>query len=204
MHQLSLAVNPINWRLHTARKADPAFQAFTKRVLERDNHTCQYCGFQARQYQEIVNIDMDYNRNVIANLATACCFCTQCFFLDAVGKSDYGGGTLIVLPEISQNDLNAFCHVLFCAMTNATAYQSSAQAIYRSFKFRAQALEEQFGAGTSRPAFFGQLLNESMQADAKLKTAVLKNVRLLPSHAKFRKQIETWAQAALDEIPDNA
>ncbi len=204
MYPLSLSVNPNNWRLHTARKYDPAFENFSKRTLERDSYTCQFCGFQAKEYQEVINVDMDYNRNVMANMATACCFCTQCFFLDAVGKNDFGGGTLILLPEISQNDLNGFCHVLFCAMTNATAYQTSAQTIYRSFKFRAQVLEELYGAGSCRPALFGQIVNESKKMNGDAKASVLSDIRLLPSHAKFRKQIETWAAAALNEIPTEA
>ncbi len=202
MYPLTLSVKPGNWRLFAARKADPAFQSFSKRVLERDMYTCQYCGFQAREFQEVVNLDQNYNRNVLSNMITSCCFCTQCFFLEAVGRNDYGGGTLIYLPEITQNDLDAFCHVLFCAMTNATAYQSSAQALYRSFKFRAQAVEEQFGPGTCRPNNFGQMIIESDKTDGKITEKLLSNLRLLPSHAKFRKQIETWAKAALEEIPE--
>ena len=71
-------------------------------------------------------------------MITACCFCTQCLFLQAVGLDEMGGGQLIYLPEISQADLNSFCHVLFCAMENNTGYQDSAQSIYRSLKFRSQ------------------------------------------------------------------
>ncbi len=187
--------------MFAARKTDPAFQSFSKRVLERDSYTCQYCGFQAQEYQEVVNLDQNYNRNVLSNMVTACCFCTQCFFVETVGKNDYGGGTLVYLPEISQSDLNAFCHVLFCAMSNATAYQSTAETLYRSFKFRAQAVEEQFGPGTCRPPIFGQLVLESAKINEKITKDILKNLRLLPSHAKFRTQIETWAQAAIQEIP---
>ncbi len=94
------------WRLFAARKADTAFANFSEKILERDRYTCQFCGFQAKQFQEVVNLDHNYRNNKAANMATACCFCAQCFFIEAVGQSEYGGGTLIYLPEVKQVDLN--------------------------------------------------------------------------------------------------
>jgi len=188
------------WRVFNARRADKAFQAFQKKVFARDRYTCQFCGFQAKLFQEVVNIDGDYSNNKLSNLATSCCFCSQCFFLESVGMGDYGGGTLIYLPEMTQAELNSFCHVLFCAITNNTGYKSSAQTIYRSFKFRSQIVEDKFGEGSSDPSIFGQLLIDSETTDYQTTQIIFKNMRLLPSRAKFRNQIEQWAQAALDEI----
>lgn len=188
------------WRLKAARKADPAFRAFEKKIFTRDNYSCQFCGFQAREYQDVVNLDHDYRNNKMSNLATACCFCSQCFFLESVGVGDYGGGTLIYLPEITQGELNSFCHVLFCAITNDTGYKTTAQSIYRSFKFRSQVIEEKFGEGSSAPSAFGQLLIECGVDSSDTSDALLADVRLLPSRAKFRKQIEHWAANALDEL----
>ncbi len=48
-------------------------------------------------------------------MATAVAFVPNVFFSDAVGVS-YGGGSLVILPELTQNWLNSFCHVLFCAI----------------------------------------------------------------------------------------
>lgn len=183
-----------------SRRADPAFQAFGKKVFRRDNYTCQYCGFQARDYQEIVNLDQNYYNNKLSNMVTACCFCTQCFFIESVGQGGYGGGTLIFLPEISQNDLDSFCHVLFCAIANDTGYKNVAQNIYRNFKMRAQIVEEQFGEGASNPAVFGQLLIDTKAKERSNYQEMLKNLRLLPSRASFRTQIESWATAALSEL----
>ena len=73
--------------------------------IERDNYTCQYCGFQAKEYQEIVNLDGNYTNNKLSNMVTACCFCSQCLFLQSVGLDEMGGGQLIYLPEMSQADL---------------------------------------------------------------------------------------------------
>jgi intracellular multiplication protein IcmJ len=200
VHPIKLEVNTEGRRIFSLRKSDPAFLDFAKKALRRDNYTCQFCGFQARDYQEIVNLDHNYANNKLSNLVTSCCFCTQCFFLESVGTGGFGGGTLVYLPEVSQNNLDSFCHVLFCAIANDTGYKTTAQAIYRSFKLRSQPVEEQFGEGSSNPAVFGQLLVDSGAKNLACYTDILKPLRLLPSRASFKTQIEHWAATALNEL----
>ncbi len=200
MHELELAVNLAGWRIFVRRKQDKAFLPVQQRVFDRDVYTCQYCGFQAKEYQEVVNADGNYNNNKLSNLLTACCFCSQCLFLQAVGIDEMGGGQLIYLPEMTQGDLNSFSHVLFCAMENNTGYQTSAQSIYRSLKFRSQIVENKFGSGTSNPSAMGQILIEYREQVPDAKIDILKNLRLLPSHAKFRIQLDAWSKAALEEL----
>lgn len=200
MYPIKLNANPEGWRVFIARKADPAFQTFSKKVFRRDNYTCQYCGFQAREYQEIINLDQNYRNNKLSNMVTSCCFCAQCFFIDSVGIGGYGGGTLIYLPEIAQGSLDSFCHVLFCAIANDTGYKNTAQNIYRSLKLRSQMIEEQFGEGTSTPAVFGQLLVDTGIKEQPNYNLVIENIRLLPSRASFKTQIEQWAATALNEL----
>lgn len=200
--KLKLMATPGSWRLYSARKVDERFKDFERKVFLRDRYTCQFCGFQARHYQEIVNVDADFSNNRLTNLVTSCCFCAQCFFLESVGVGGYGGGTLIFLPELSQPELNSLCHVLFCAITNDTGYKSSAQNIYRSLKYRSQMVEDKFGEGTSDPAIFGQLMIDSGINTEEKREKLLHNILLLPSRAKFRTQIEKWAASALEEIAD--
>lgn len=202
LYELKLVASPGSWRLYSARKSDTRFKTFEQKVFKRDRYTCRFCGFQAKHYQEVINLDGNYNDNRLENMVTSCCFCTQCFFIESVGVGGYGGGTLIYVPELSQSEINSLCHVLFCAITNDTGYKESAQTIYRSFKFRAQAVEEKFGEGTSDPAIFGHLLIDSGQTEGETVDKIFHNVRLLPSRAKFRKQIEHWAASALEEIAD--
>lgn len=204
MHELKLAVNLIGWRIFVRRREDKAFLPVSNRVFERDNYICQFCGFQAKEFQEVVNIDNNYMNNKIDNLITACCFCSQCLFLETVGLDEMGGGQLIYAPEISQADLNSFCHVLFCAMGNGTGYQDSAQAVYRGFKFRSQIVENKFGAGTSNPAIFGQMVLEYRAKNPDAKIDILDEMRLLPSHTKFTVQLDAWAAAALEELSAEA
>ncbi len=200
MQTLQLGVIPGAWRMFIARKRDKAFSKFSERVWLRDNYTCQFCGFQARQFQEVVNRDRNFRNNKLSNLVTACCFCTQCFFLEQVGQGDYGGGTLIYLPEINQSNLNGLCHVLFCAIANATDYRTDAQNIYRNLKLRSKIVEDKLGEAMSNPGILGQTIVNSMSSPKAETPEWLGYLRLLPARAKFSKQIEAWAAAALEEM----
>jgi intracellular multiplication protein IcmJ len=203
MPELQLAVNLTGWRLFIRRRSDKVFSPIAKRLHERDRYTCQYCGFQAQEYQEIVNIDGNYLNNKSENLITACCFCTQCLFLQAVGIDEMSGGQIIYLPEMSQADLNSFCHVLFVAMGNTTGFQDGAQNIYRSLRFRSQIVENKLGVGASNPNVLGQLMLEYKETHPQQSFENLtRDLRLLPSYTKFKVQLDAWAQAALKELEE--
>ena len=199
-YPLKLNISLGGWRLFLKRKTDPAFLKFAEKIFQRDKHTCQFCGFQAKDYQEIVNLDQNYLNNKMSNLTTACCFCAQCFFIESVSVGKYGGGTLIYLPEINQVTLNSFCHVLFCAVSNDTGYKNSAQSIYRSFKMRAQIVEEEWGEGVSNPRIFGELYLDTAGQNFTLLEKMLANIRLLPSRGGFKTQVDHWAATALKEL----
>src|SRR3989338_3859271 len=109
MYPLNLSVGVGRWQIFSGRRADQAFFPLRDKVFARDHFTCQYCGFQAQEHQEVVNLDGDYQNHPFANLVTACVFCTQSMFLEVVGIS-YGGGKLIYLPEMTQNELDSLCH----------------------------------------------------------------------------------------------
>ncbi len=201
LHELKLTATPHNWRLFMMRKADPNFAKFGKKIFARDHHTCQFCGFRANLMQEVVNLDGNYQNNHLSNLVTACPLCVQGCFLESVGKAGFGGGVLILFPDISQADLNALCHLLFQSIVSGNAQAADCKTVYRNLKMRAQPLESQFGEGFSKPSLYGQMLVES-QAEGKLKRhqALMKSVRLLPSMARLLHAIEAWLMDAYQEM----
>jgi len=192
-----LTASLTNFSQFASRRGNPKFRAACKKVWQRDDYTCQYCGFQAKDYQEVINKDQNYRNNKFDNLVTACVFCTQCFFLESVGDNGYGGGTLIYTTEISQPDINALCHVLFCAMVNNSQYSESAQAIYQMLKMRSNLVEKSFGEGMSDPNIFSKVLldYQATHNDKNIKK-LLRHLRLLPARGRFSKQIEHWAKCA--------
>ena len=202
LHDIELTATANNWRLFMLRRADPAFLAFQEKIHARDNYTCQFCGFQARDNLETININGNYLENKKNNLLSGCGLCAQCFFLEAVGKSDFGGGVLIYLPEMTQNELNALCHVIFVSMICRLNNASLAKNIYRSLKLRAQLIEEKVGEGLSNPAQFGQMLIEAGEQHKKpaIQETIVKAFRLLPNLARFSAEIIAWSRAGINAL----
>jgi len=189
------------WRLYHARKRSNGFLSAKKKILQRDNYTCRYCGFYAKEFQEIVNKDQNYKNNTASNLVTACCFCAQCFFLDACGLDANTGGQIIYLPEISQADLNNFCRVLYCSLDKDSVYKNKLQAVYMSYKDRSKEVIDCFGPESSDPRVFGQGLLDAALNKEQLHHEVLRHLRLLPSKKAFTQQIEYWKKTVFAKIP---
>jgi intracellular multiplication protein IcmJ len=183
------------------RKADKAFLPFQEKIFLRDNHTCQFCGFQAKKHQDVVNLDGDYSNNSAANLVTACCFCSQGFFLEAIGKHEFGGGLLIYLPELTQGELNALCHVLFAMMVSGDEAKDKAREIYRSLKLRAQIVEKELGEGLTNPALYGHLLlDANVSGTEALHSKIGAKVRVLPNLNKYAEPLEGWMMDNLNAL----
>ena len=200
-HPLTLTASDTNWRLFSLRKADPKFSQFEQKIFKRDDHTCKYCGFQARTHMEVLNVDGNYRNNKASNLVTACPFCMQCHFLDAVGQGDYGGGTLIYLPDMTQNELNALCHVVFATIATSGAREQEMAALYRSLKLSHQVVEKELGEGMSNPSLLGRLMIDAKAEDlAKIQGILNQHVRLLPNLVRYDVAIRAWALEALDEL----
>lgn len=82
-------------------------------IFERDDYTCQCCGFKSKKYQEILHknsIPTDLRPD---NLLTVCIFCHQCFTMDTV--SQMRSGVLIWLPEIDQATLHHIARAIYVA-----------------------------------------------------------------------------------------
>lgn len=195
---IKLSASYRNWRLYMTRKADSAFLSFQNNVFLRDNNTCRSCGFSSKLNMDIANADNNLLNNKKSNLMTACPFCVQCNFLQAVGLSPNTGGVLIYLPEMTQAELNALCHNIFSAMCLEFVNAKESKNIYRSLRLRSKVVEKELGRGFSSPSFYGQALIDSKpQCSSKLSHQVADKVRLLPSFQAFSGLIDAWASESV-------
>jgi len=200
-NDLKLTASADSWRLFMLRKGDPSFLNVQQSIWERDHYSCQFCGFMAYQHLEIINWNGNYANNSRDNLLTACPFCAQCFFLESVGQGDFGGGTMIYLPEMSQAELCALAHTMFSAMAMGLSYAGDMKNTYRNFKLRSQYVEKELGEGVSNPALYGRLLVDArIEHYSRVAEAFAAKLRLLPTASRFTVQIEAWAADGMQQF----
>ena len=198
MEELNINLGGKSWMNFCERELDENFHTFAKKVFQRDGYSCQFCGFSSSVGLSVVNLDHDYMNNKMSNLVTSCPFCVQCHFLESVGKLLDGGGQMVFLPEMSQAQLNALCHVLYASIVNGSQQARKSDAIIQSIKLRSSVVEDHYGKNMSNPAFMGQMLIDTPIHDLESrKRAIFSSVRLLPALDKFEKHILNWARNAI-------
>lgn len=199
---LHLVAKHGNWAQFLKRKKNPPFQKLEKTILERDGNACRFCGFTSDKYQEIVNIDHNYQNNEPGNLATACNFCAMYGFVDGICQGNKQTATLILLPELSATALNHFARVLFCCMLKDGPYKGKLLATYLSLQERKEPLEELLGPGSSNPLVFGQsILDAQIDLSKQLSHPLTQHIRLLPGRKYFKTQLEYWRQTVFSQLP---
>ena len=84
-----------------------------KKIFERDQHACQYCGFESQKFHLVHARDGNKKNTSDDNLVTSCIFCHQCFHIDKV--ADMKSGTLIWMPEMAQAQVHHLARSIYVA-----------------------------------------------------------------------------------------
>lgn len=216
---LILSVKAENWRMHDAssQQSDAEFKHVRLRALERDNYTCQACGFRNPTWQEVHHVDDNHANNELSNLATLCPFCHM---VQHIGLAGYSGeAVLAFIPEISQADLHHLVRTILYgkdwANTAAKGRNADIDTIRTSREVReaAEALEADLRArvveservlGTSSPLELANILqrvaNDRPESYARRGDFLL-GIRLLPLGTRrdesgdvMAKMIASWSQ----------
>ena len=196
---LKLQINTDGWRLFLKRNKDKRFDGYKQSILKKHSYKCHFCGFQSKHLQQIINLNSNYLDMRASNLAPACPLCTQCLFLNLTGKGTMTSGTIIYLPEISQNELNALMHVVLCAIFNNTPAMNQAHAINNSLKAREKVVDEQIIQGFSNPARLSQsIIDSSIKNKSSFEDKLLMDLRLLPSQQSFDENLNIYSKSALE------
>lgn len=115
---LVLSCKVKSWRMDDAasEEADAGFQQVKKKVRERDQHTCRFCGFRQQKadyYMQVHHKDDDHHNNSMENLITACMHCHAVQHIGLWGSA--GEAVLVYLPEWPQYYLNHVCRGVLVA-----------------------------------------------------------------------------------------
>jgi intracellular multiplication protein IcmJ len=148
-----------------------------QKILERDGHTCRYCGFTAGKYQDVHflnNVKGDVRPD---NLTTACIFCHQCFNLQDVPAMR--SGVLIWLPEISQADLHHMARAIYVARISQGPMADAARKALDVLTRRREDAKNRLG--TDDPFILSSVLKDYISDRAyEARMAKLDGVRLFP------------------------
>lgn len=168
-----------------------------QKVLERDGHACQYCGFTAKKYQEVNYTGprrdktggkpAATNQPAANHYATACTFCYQCFHLERVERMQ--SGALIWLPEIGQAALHHIMRAIYVARISQGPMADAARDAMEALLARK---EEAIGRlGTDSPRIIASVLQDFLETrEYRARSQKLKGFRLLPLDRRIIRQGE--------------
>lgn len=207
---LILSVKCENWRMNDMNSddADAEFSIVRKQALERDKHTCQFCGFKNLRYQEVHHSNDNHADNRKENLVTACTFCHLVQHIGFAGLKEEA--ILIYAPEIPQDILH---HLVRTSMVCQRVYmtENSRKEEHMDFRKAADAavnfmnaLKERASAaqdkiGTSDPHELANVLMMLPENHYVRRAAKLEGIRLLPLGKRIVnnedimiKQVDSW------------
>lgn len=177
------------------------------RVLQRDKHTCRYCGFRSEKFQRVHFKLGEQAAPTLDNLATACVFCEQCFELESVANMD--SGLLIWLPELSQAELHHFARALYVARAQEDKNPELAKRAKTAIdQLIARRVEAKRRLGTDDPIMLATAMAEQLDDAAyKARAERLEGIRLLPlgrrlavnddgQYDQFPRILNYWLSAA--------
>jgi len=111
-----------------------------KKIFERDNHQCQYCGFESQKFHLVHVKDGNLKNTADDNLTTSCIFCHQCFHLDKI--STMKSGTLIWMPELTQAQVHHMARSIYVArITQGPMAEIARSTLEMVMKRREEAME---------------------------------------------------------------
>lgn len=155
-----------------------------QKVFERDDHVCRYCGFQAKKYQEVNFINGQEQDTRLANLATACIFCHQCFLLERV--SAMRSGIVIWLPEMGQAELNHLARSVYVARVSQGPAAEASRRILDILMRRREDAKKRLGGGDPKqgsedPQVLACVLREYLTSrHYAMREKKLEGIRLFP------------------------
>lgn len=111
-----------------------------QRIFDRDDCTCQYCGFKSKKFQLIHVRDGNQKNTLDDNLVTSCIFCHQAFHIDQIG--DMKSGVLIWMPEMTQAQVHHLARSIYVGrITQGPMAEIARNALEMVMKRREEAIE---------------------------------------------------------------
>ena len=154
-------------------------------IFNRDNQTCQCCGFKSQKYQEVLYLDGDEQNLSDSNLKTTCIFCYQCFNIDKI--SIMRSGVLLWLPEIKQADLHHIARAIYVARISQGPIADAARKSLDALMARREEVKRRLG--TDDPYILATVLKDYLtDSNYKNRSEKIEGIRLFPLDRRIIKE----------------
>lgn len=174
---ITLGIVRSSGNAQSAERAALQLQEMRPRILERDNHTCRFCGFRSMKYQEIHFLNTNPEDVQPDNLVTSCIFCHQCFDLEKA--SQMNSGVLVWLPEIGQAELSHLARAIYVARISQGSMADSARSALEAIMARRD--DAMARIATHDPLFLATVLRDFLgPKHYAMRAEKLDGVRLFP------------------------
>lgn len=188
----------------SADEANAEFKKVRKVILERDNYTCQFCGFRSGKFQEVHHVDDNHANNAESNLVTTCCLCHACSHIGLSGVKQRG--IIIYIPpslNVTQAKLNQLVRTLWiCELTSKDVnIRSQASMILENLSKKN--VDAKRRMGTSDPTVLGDFLLNLPIKDYERRGEALSGFYLLPLIKPFNSQLKFWASSVYNNTPSD-
>jgi intracellular multiplication protein IcmJ len=188
-------------------KSNAEFSNIRPSILERDNYTCQYCGFRSKKFQHIHHLDDDHDNNSEKNLITACPLCHMSQHIGFAGVK--GMGTLIYLEQeshgefklnLTQEKLNNLVRLLWVRQDDKINKEASIQATDYLKRLEQARVDADKVIGTCDPILVGNTLRELSEEDYLSRDVALGNVFFLPFKEGFLREHKYWKENRFNKV----
>lgn len=189
MKSIVLSVKRSKFRMDDARshEKDRAYQQIRPKILERDNHTCQFCDLRLEGKLEVHHVSGEHGDNSPNNLITACRLCHLAHHIGFVGVKN--AGLLVRLPGIQQAELNHLLRTLWIGEdSKLLTVKDQCASLLRSLALTARGAEALLGY--SDPKLLGDYLLRLNEKQYKRRIGVLRDIKILYHRDSFEDHIK--------------
>jgi intracellular multiplication protein IcmJ len=204
MLPITLSVKRETWRLldEDVVPSDAEFKRVRLSRLQKDDQTCQFCGWRSSSHMDVHHVNDSHDDNSIENLATACKICHACHH---IGFAAMGGkGSMIYLPDITQNMLNKLLRVIYVINTvGSDQHKQFASTLWKMLMAHKRPVVDAWG--TADPVKFANkmlaLPNEVYERRGDSFLSPLR-VIFLPTSPMIAPALDTWT-AQYGKLPSS-
>lgn len=205
MRDIQLSVKRSKFRCDDPKsdEANNEFKNIRKSILERDDHTCQFCGFRSLKWQEVHHVDDNHSNNNPENLVTTCSLCHSCHHVGLSGLM-MKGIMIYIDPSlgVTQAEINQLIRTMWIGEKSSNKELSMACISIGSRLYK-QSVAARSILGITDAHALGEFLLALDDDRYKKRGKKLEGVYFYPFKDAYKKQLGHWEKEVFANVNSN-